>query len=297
MWPVPGDPSPASRRRATLGLTTPVTLSSVTALIDPVLESWRLPAPRKSNVRSLTADTTPAHERCWAKTRDDGRPGISVRDHCLNVGCVAEALVALLRTELQSLLPSGAATLAALHDVGKVSPGFQRKCERWLLREGLEDVAVAEGWCLRESDHAKISQFTVQELLPGSGPQVWGVPVGAHHGRIKGERVRVAEPWEQERRRLAAELIREFGPLPDQPPVEAALWFLAGLITVADWIGSDEKNFPQDACWGAQERREGARSALERTRWSREPVRRLGGSPNSSPKFRQLTTCRGQPSR
>jgi len=30
----------------------------------------------------------------WAKTTRDGQPGISVRDHCLNVGCVAEALVA-----------------------------------------------------------------------------------------------------------------------------------------------------------------------------------------------------------
>jgi hypothetical protein len=26
----------------------------------------------------------------WAKTTADGKPGISVRDHCLNVGCVAE---------------------------------------------------------------------------------------------------------------------------------------------------------------------------------------------------------------
>ena len=29
----------------------------------------------------------------WAKTTEDGQPGISVRDHCLNVGCVAEALI------------------------------------------------------------------------------------------------------------------------------------------------------------------------------------------------------------
>ena len=28
----------------------------------------------------------------WAKTTEDGQPGISVRDHCLNVGCVAEAV-------------------------------------------------------------------------------------------------------------------------------------------------------------------------------------------------------------
>ncbi len=28
----------------------------------------------------------------WAKTTKDGQPGISVRDHCLKVGCMAEVL-------------------------------------------------------------------------------------------------------------------------------------------------------------------------------------------------------------
>jgi len=47
----------------------------------------------------------------WAKTTADGRPGISVRDHCVNVGGVAEALIAHLPKPLQDLLPPGAATL------------------------------------------------------------------------------------------------------------------------------------------------------------------------------------------
>jgi len=50
------------------------------------------------------------YEECWAKTTKDGEPGISVRDHCLNVGCVAEALVALLPPQLHKLIPTGAAT-------------------------------------------------------------------------------------------------------------------------------------------------------------------------------------------
>jgi CRISPR-associated endonuclease/helicase Cas3 len=61
----------------------------------------------------------------WAKTLQDGRPGISVRDHCLNVGYVAEALIAALLPAVCALLPKGAATLAALHDVGKITIGFQ----------------------------------------------------------------------------------------------------------------------------------------------------------------------------
>jgi len=75
----------------------------------------------------------PPHEDCWAKTTKDRRPGISVRDHCLNVGCVAEALLAFLPRQLRDLLPAGSASLAALHDIGKVSPAFKER--------------VRHGWC------------------------------------------------------------------------------------------------------------------------------------------------------
>ena len=57
----------------------------------------------------------------WAKTTSGGLPGISVHDHCLNVGCVTEAMIELLPDSVKTLLPVGAATLAALHDVGKIT--------------------------------------------------------------------------------------------------------------------------------------------------------------------------------
>ena len=40
----------------------------------------------------------------WAKTTKDGLPGISVRDHCLNVGCVAEVVREILPASLCELL-------------------------------------------------------------------------------------------------------------------------------------------------------------------------------------------------
>ena len=118
------------------------------------------PAPNKRDILSGT-DDVPRHEQCWAKTKNDRAPGISVRNHCLNVGWVAEALLALLPARLRERIPNCAPALAALHDVGKVSPGFQVKCQSWLVQNGLLDRAVREGWPTRESDHAKISQFTL----------------------------------------------------------------------------------------------------------------------------------------
>jgi len=210
------------------------------------------------------------HEQCWAKTTEDGKPGISVRDHCLNVGCVAEALLALLPPQLQILIPPSAATLAALHDIGKVSPGFQSKCEAWLIKHNLLDCALKEGWRLREPDHAKVSQCTTQEMLKAPPLRGWAAIVGAHHGKLKGQLL--PEPWDDERRKLAGELIAQFGPLPDQPAEDAVLWLTAGLITVADWIGSDEHRFPNEQ-WSIEERRRRAHDALLGIGWNRVAVR------------------------
>jgi CRISPR-associated endonuclease/helicase Cas3 len=144
-----------------------------------------------------------------------------------------------------------------------------------MMQHSLDERALAEGWGVRLSDHAKISQFTVQSLLSKPTLQRWAAAVGAHHGRIKGERVHVQEPWEEERVRLAAEMMEAFGALPDQPPTEAGLWFLAGLITVADWIGSDEKNFPQDIGWDSRQANERARKALANINWKPLRTRQL----------------------
>lgn len=52
----------------------------------------------------MNSPAIPQPVQFWAKTTADGRPGISVRDHCLNVGCVAEALRELLPESLKELL-------------------------------------------------------------------------------------------------------------------------------------------------------------------------------------------------
>ncbi len=226
----------------------------------------------------------------WAKTvmtrAGDMVPGITVRDHCLNVGCVAEALIAAVPQSLRALLPSGAATLAALHDVGKISPGFQRKCAAWLVEQNLTVAAQTERWVRAEPDHSKVSQFTLQHVLQEqtgistSDAALWAAAVGMHHGapHWRGEWKAAArsgipadDEWEKKRRELTAELATVFGSPGPLPHVEledfSRLWETAGLITVADWIGSDETFFsPARAEIPAKPQtvRAAAKQALER---------------------------------
>ena len=189
----------------------------------------------------------------WAKTTADQRPGISVHDHCLNVGCVAEAILATLPARVRSLLPAGSATLAALHDVGKITIGFQAKCPMWLASANKPPCSDGE-IALSVTDHALVSQRFLQQLPEFTGSRLWAVAVGSHHGRPKGRKIATDQPleaiagWAHEHRALLlADLVSAFGPLPTTAPDKTLsnsdLWLLAGLITVADWIGSNEAWF------------------------------------------------------
>ena len=174
------------------------------------------------------------YEDCWAKTKGDGLPGIGVAQHCRNVGHVARALLGTMPAYLRRLLPEGAIAVAAAHDIGKVSPAFQAKCSAWLQGRDLGKFA------LLPADHAACTQYTLRRHVGDE----WAQIVGAHHGRIKPPNAGLSE-WNEERERLLIKLLEEFGPLPAEGAPESVLFLVGGLISVADWIGSDERFFPQ----------------------------------------------------
>jgi CRISPR-associated endonuclease/helicase Cas3 len=196
----------------------------------------------------------------WAKTTPDGQPGITVRDHCLNVGCVAQALIDALPIALAD--KNLAVWLAACHDIGKISPGFQSKCDAWLLQNGFTNLARTRAWMSAEKDHSKVSQFTLQHLFrerssaSAANAAFWAAVAGMHHGtpHWRGEwnltarsGIPLKDEWEQHRRALAKEL-QALAPAPERLPTVdlsdySSLWWTAGLITIADWIGSDENYF------------------------------------------------------
>lgn len=215
----------------------------------------------------------------WAKTTADNQPGISVHDHCLNVGCVGEALLATLPPAVRALLPPGATTLVALHDVGKITLGFQAKCPAWLARPDVPTVSPGEV-TLAVTDHALVSQVFLQEVLPSTA-KLWAVAVGSHHGRVKGRNARIPqgtiEPlaeWAETHRKATTEALHAvFGDLPTTSPEarfaphHSDLWLLAGLITVADWIGSNETWFAPNHGLPPEAARQKARVALAQIGW------------------------------
>lgn len=142
-----------------------------------------MPAP-KANPGFSPPEEGPSHEICWAKTTATGDPGITAYDHCLNVGCVAQEIVDALPQHTRDLAPAGATCLAALHDVGKVSPGFQAKCAQWLERHNFFERARLENWGAAEADHARVSQLTLQRRLPNSNMHCWAAAAGAHRRTV-----------------------------------------------------------------------------------------------------------------
>jgi CRISPR-associated endonuclease/helicase Cas3 len=222
----------------------------------------------------------------WAKTTTEGEPGISVYDHMVNVGCVArciaETFPAILgRFHLQS---SAVGALAALHDLGKISPGFQRKCEAWLEKNNLAKIDRNWRWdSAMESDHGKISHAAIQAFLAETGTEqetakLVSAVLGAHHGRLNPPNDRGYRPqrlisefasqidWNAERMANAQMIWDRFAErtatieLSDDSP---SLWWLGGLTSVADWIGSDERFFPPERRTGDEDVSSLARSALD----------------------------------
>lgn len=205
----------------------------------------------------------------WAKTDSDGKPGIPAYDHMLNVGCVARSIAEgcpelLRRFNLDASL---VAVFAALHDLGKISPGFQGKSPAWLAENGLVETARKGCWDTgMEADHGKVSHAAIMPFLikAGSSPKtakLLACVLGGHHGRLAPPNDRGYRPqggisesysgidWDSERRGAARQIWEYFAPHGVGFEIEEcspSLWWLSGLVSVADWIGSDERFFPPE---------------------------------------------------
>jgi len=208
----------------------------------------------------------------WGKAQKDGHwhPALL---HMLDVGLVAEALlhVSLSQTAVRRVSESLGLSIHTLlawlpflvgaHDLGKISPGFQRKVERLcnrVRRAGFPFVGNLE------SDHSLVTRVALSELLEQAG--VWSVlqtldarrltaAVAAHHGsfhradqtqRYRPRKSAEGKEWDRARREVLCDLAGVFhvnsklpAPSLHEDTRAACLEWLAGFTTLCDWVGSD----------------------------------------------------------
>ncbi|MGH2342110.1 CRISPR-associated helicase Cas3' [Segnochrobactraceae bacterium EtOH-i3] len=265
----------------------------------------------------------------WGKARpgeEDGPGFHPLLWHSLDVAAVCAALLALDDRPARRLarVTGGSVDaarlllvrLAALHDLGKVALGFQAKVPA-LLPAVFGPLPAR----LPRGDHPAIGLALLlgplRPLLTAMAPAFeradWAAllpAVSGHHGRP----VEAADMSEREigaagiaAARALMEAVHTvfpgsgFGgvfddPLPGRPDPRALLsWEIAGLMTLADWIGSSRAAFPyvgpdQDpAAYLATVARPRAARAVAQAGLGPKPVRPAGG-------LAALTGARWQPS-
>lgn len=214
--------------------------------------------PRSTQFAHEAAAEALPLSQCYAKTARGklGEPvlGKSVHDHCLTVGRVADEIARSFPASIrEKWFPAGVGLVAACHDVGKVTPTFQRKIYDAVqalpfgMPKALEGIepSIERGW-----GHAGVSELAAKawdigELIPEI--------LGCHHGRrphillmrADGEVVG-GKAWQARRTELAEALrgeLRESWPHIDD---RLGAKVVAGLTSVADWIGSGPA-FEQDS--------------------------------------------------
>lgn len=209
--------------------------------------------------------------RYWGKAQPPGANGVRWHPlawHSLDVAACAEALlddpfraVTIRLGAMAGADPASARLLlirlAALHDIGKFSIGFQAKVPE------LFPSCLAKATGTPNGDHTAIGLRLLQtelaslrvRLAPGADDYAWNVLAGAvtgHHGRpVAPSGLMVAEIGAGAigaARVFADDMLAmiDGSPFPGKltdAQVKPFTYLLAGFINLADWIGSDQLQF------------------------------------------------------
>ncbi len=211
---------------------------------------------RRKKATNLGEQCTVHFDDCPAKTfrsmSGEVHLGRSVFNHCQIVGEVAREIIRRLPFGIaQALFPEGASFAAASHDIGKVSPTFYNKITRACSGKPIPgfNPDLEKEW----GGHAGVSQLAAKALTaPDFVPEI----LGQHHGfspPVAGKRALDeafgGEAWQRERKKLVQTLRDHFNEGWPQVKSVPQARLLAGLTSVADWIGSGEFFEDPQAPW------------------------------------------------
>lgn len=237
-----------------------------------ILNSLRRQLRAYGIVQETSPDGASRQHYLWAKyDRVTGNYHV-LRYHLLDVAAVAwqmwdRVLSHAQRDWLASALATDhhnarsiIAMLASLHDIGKATPGFQKKAKllyEMLLSTGVDDERSFDDL------HGILSAVILYRLLSENGLGKRGARnmaqvIGGHHGEWVStsalQQARGAsgqQQWHEMQQELFMLLKDVFNvgeiTLPDdlaQQNVFAA--FLSGFVSVCDWIGSNDTYFPYE---------------------------------------------------
>lgn len=207
----------------------------------------------------------------WGKLRRDDRDQVieawhPLEHHSIDVACCAEALLSrtLLGKRLARLADVAVfdsvslerlAVLAALHDLGKFNRGFQNKAHQWIQGARLGPTAghVSEAvWAIGPNKPAAAAigflkewggdqaLFLLHAAISHHGSPAQ--PSGAPYALWDPQAVRELQAFIEDLTELYPNAFGSDGvPLPSGTRFQHAF---AGLIMLADWLGSDTRFFP-----------------------------------------------------
>lgn len=248
----------------------------------------------------------------WSKTRRQAPSDWHALPwHLIEVGVVAEQIwryrvasslkdrfAERLGVDEHDLLTRWVGFITAIHDLGKISPKFQGLVPAQAAR--LLDLGIATVSAAPSLKHGLVSASELPAILG----ELFGMEMAVaeryayltagHHGVMWSARsLRSARSsrrlvgraeWEWARREAVSLLAESFdipAVLPGRLATERLTYedaiFLAGLITAADWLGSDERHFTY--CTRSASATEARKEALARanramgaTGWYQQPV-------------------------